>query len=273
MSDPLDDDLRSALGGILDLAPSPLSAQSTEMVARNDVPRHRRRRALVLLSVLAAVLVVGIGAGLTSLARQPAHIRTAEPSATAAATVTSVASPAESAVPITNVAAPPAVASASETLQPTRRLVTILIWALLAVVLLAVELHHLAFFAMFGAAGAAAAAVTAALAPTAIPLQILLAIIVAAVGLVAVRPHMSRAFARRGPGLVIGGVHGGLVGARGITTDEVSPRAGGHVRLLGENWLAVTDPFGPPIPPATHVIVTAVVGTTLTVTPAYEEYE
>jgi membrane protein implicated in regulation of membrane protease activity len=101
----------------------------------------------------------------------------------------------------------------------------------------------------------------------------LVAVVVAAVGLVVVRPHMSRAFAHRGPGLVIGGVHGGLVGAKGITTDEVGSHAGGHVRLLGENWLAATASFSPPIPPATHVIVTAVVGTTLTVTPAYEEYE
>ncbi len=72
---------------------------------------------------------------------------------------------------------------------------------------------------------------------------------------------------------MIGGVHGGLVGAKGITTDEVGPLPGGHVRLLGENWLAATATFSPSIPPATHVIVTAVVGTTLTVTPAYEEYE
>jgi membrane protein implicated in regulation of membrane protease activity len=267
MTEPLDKDLRSALGDILDLAPSPLAAKAGAPLVRIDARPNRRPRAVAMLSVLAAVLVFGIGAGLISLAHQPAQIRTGEPS------VTLVAAPSVSVAPVTSAIEAPAVASASQSLQPTRRLVTMLIWALLGVVLLAVEMHHLAFFAMFGAAGAFAAAITAALVPTGIPLQILVAIVVAAVGLVAVRPHMSRAFARRGPGLVIGGVHGGLVGAKGITTDEVGPQPGGHVRLLGENWLAATATFSPPIPPATHVVVTAVVGTTLTVTPAYEEYE
>jgi membrane protein implicated in regulation of membrane protease activity len=267
MSEPLDDDLRSALGDILDLAPSPLAAKTDGSVVRSDAHPHHRSRAMVLLSVMAAVLVFGIGAGLISLARQPAQIRTGEPA------ITLTTTPSVSVASVTSVVETPSIASVSQSVQPTRRFVTILIWVLLGVVLLAVEMHHLAFFAMFGAVGALAAAVTAVFAPTVIPLQILVAVIVAAIGLVAVRPHMSRAFARRGPGLVIGGVHGGLVGARGITTDEVGPRPGGHVRLLGENWLAATATFCPPIPPATHVIVTAVVGTTLTVTPAYEEYE
>jgi membrane protein implicated in regulation of membrane protease activity len=267
MSEPLDDDLRSALGDILDLAPSPLAAKADASVAQSDMHTRRPPRAVALLWVMATVLVFGIGAGLISLARQPAQIRTGEPA------ITLTTAPSVSVAPVSSVVEAPAIASVSRSVQPTRRLVTILIWVLIGVVLLAVEMHHLAFFAMFGAVGALAAAVTAVFAPTAIPLQILVAIVVAAVGLVAVRPHMSRAFARRGPGLVIGGVHGGLVGARGITTDEVGPRPGGHVRLLGENWLAATATFSPPIPPATHVIVTAVVGTTLTVTPAYEEYE
>jgi membrane protein implicated in regulation of membrane protease activity len=267
MSESHDDDLRSALGDILNLAPSPTAAKTEASVATGDARPRRRPRAVALLSVMAALLLFGIGAGLTSIARQPAQIRTGEPSATL------VTAPAASIAPVSSVVNTPAVASVSASVQPTRRVVTILIWVLVAVVLLAVEMHHLAFFAMFGAAGAFAAALTAAFAPTAVPLQILVAIIVAAVGLIAVRPHMSRAFARRGPGLVIGGVHGGLVGAKGITTDEVGPHSGGHVRLLGENWLATTAAFSPPIPPATHVIVTAVVGTTLTVIPAYEEFE
>ena len=36
--------------------------------------------------------------------------------------------------------------------------VVALVWIVLCVVLIGVELHHLAFFAMFGAAGSAAAA-------------------------------------------------------------------------------------------------------------------
>lgn len=148
-----------------------------------------------------------------------------------------------------------------------------LIWLFVGVVLVAVEMHHLAFFAMFAAAGAFAAALTAVIVPSAVGLQMLVAIVVAAFGLVVVRPHMSRAFARRGPGVVIGGVHGGLVGARGITIDPVGHHSDGHVRLLGEKWLAVTEASGHPIPPATRVLVTRVVGTTLTVIPAFEELQ
>ena len=137
-------------------------------------------------------------------------------------------------------------------------------WILIGVVLLAVELHHLAFFAMFGAAGAFAASVVALLAPWSIPVQVLVAVAVAALGLGLVRPHMSEAFAHRGPGVRIGGVHGGLIGATGVAVDEIGSQPSGHVRLLGEQWLAVTVD-GEPIPPSTPVFVIGVVGTTLKV--------
>ena len=139
-----------------------------------------------------------------------------------------------------------------------------IVWIAISVALLAVELHHLAFFAMFGSAGAAAGAGIAVLAPSAIPLQVAVAVAVAGTGLVVVRPYVSRAFAHRGPAVRIGGVHGGLIAARGVTLDEVGPDDAGHVRILGERWLAVTSD-GDPIPPETPVIVTNVVGTTLTV--------
>lgn len=147
-----------------------------------------------------------------------------------------------------------------------------IVWIAISVVLLAVELHHLAFFAMFGSAGAAASAGVAAFAPTAIPFQIAVAVGVAGTGLVAVRPYVSRAFAHRGPGVRIGGVHGGLIAARGVTLDEVGPDDAGHVRILGERWLAVTGD-GDPIPPETPVIVTNVIGTTLTVRAAENHWE
>jgi inner membrane protein len=140
-------------------------------------------------------------------------------------------------------------------------------WVVLALVLVAIELAALALFAMFGAAGAAAAAVVALIAPDAIALQIGVAIVVAVVGIVLVRPYVSKAFAHHGPDDRIGGVHGGLISARGMTLDEVGGDVVGHVRILGENWLAVTaEPH--PIQPDTPVIVTAITGTTLTVRPA-----
>ena len=145
-----------------------------------------------------------------------------------------------------------------------------IVWIVIAVLLVAVELHHFAFFAVFGAAGAAAAAVVAVIAPSLVPLQIAVAVLVAAGGVLLGRPYMSRAFARN-PGIRIGGVHGGLVSARGVTLDEVGGANPGHVRILGERWLAVSA-YGDLIPPATPVIVTEVTGTTLTVR-AEEEWE
>ena len=156
-----------------------------------------------------------------------------------------------------------------------------LVWIVLCVVLIGVELHHLAFFAMFGAAGSAAAAAVAVAAPSHVLVQTCVAVGVSAVGVAFVRPQVSEAFARRGPGTAIRGVvqggelgelHGGLIGARGMTVDEVKLDASGHVRLLGETWLAVTAD-GSLIPPSTAVIVTNVVGTTLTVRTAEEHWE
>jgi len=140
-----------------------------------------------------------------------------------------------------------------------------LVWIILCVVLIGVELHHLAFFAMFGAAGSAAAAIVAVFAPSAIAAQVIVAIGVAGAGVVLVRPHMSQAYVHRGSSShEIRGVHGGLVGSRGLTVDEVRMDPSGHVRILGETWLAVTAD-GSQIPPSTAVVVTNVVGTTLTV--------
>ena len=141
-------------------------------------------------------------------------------------------------------------------------------WIVLAVIFVAAELHSVAFFAVFGAAGSAAAAIVALVAEDAFVLQIAVAIAVAVLGVVLVRPYVSKVFESHGPSDRIGGVHGGLISARGVTLDivgsEVAPA--GHVRILGENWLAVTA-IGQPIPPHTPVIVTAVTGTTLTVRP------
>lgn len=138
------------------------------------------------------------------------------------------------------------------------------VWIIIAVLLVAVEMHHLAFFAVFAAAGAVAAAVVAAFAPSAYGWQVAVASAVAIIGVVAVRPYVSRAFAHRGEGIVVHGVHGGLVGAQAMTIDEVTAHATGHVYLLGESWLAVTTD-GITIAPGTAVQIAAVKGTTLTV--------
>ena len=139
-------------------------------------------------------------------------------------------------------------------------------WVLLGAVLLGVELHHWAFFAMFGALGSFAAAAVAVALPHQLLVQVLVFLVLTGVGIAAVRPYVSRAFDRRRGGHVARGVHGGIVGQHVLTLDEIGDlHHPGHVRLAGERWLAVSH--GEPIAPGCPVLVTAVVGTTLTVQP------
>ena len=140
-------------------------------------------------------------------------------------------------------------------------------WVLVGVVLLLVEMHNLAFFAAFAAIGAFAAAGVALVAPDALAAQAVVAAALGLGGIAAARPWVSRAFDARRSGHVIRGVHGGLVGAEGVTLDRVGDAHHlGHVRLTGERWLAVTG-GGEPIGPGVPVVVTAVRGTTLVVWP------
>jgi membrane protein implicated in regulation of membrane protease activity len=143
----------------------------------------------------------------------------------------------------------------------------LVVWLVIGGLLLLLEMHHWAFYALFGAIGAFGAAAVALVAPTAIPAQAGVAAGLCVVGVVAVRPFVSNALDARRTGHVIRGVHGGLVGLEAVTLDEVGDaHRSGHVRLTGERWLAISG-GGEPIPPDCTVVVTAVRGTTLVVWP------
>lgn len=143
----------------------------------------------------------------------------------------------------------------------------VVVWVLVGVLLVLVEMHHLAFFALFAAVGSFAAAGVALVAPDAIALQAGVGVAVTAAGVGAVRPLVSQAFAASRRGHVVRGVHGGIVGHEAVTLDDVGgAHRSGHVRLTGERWLAISG-SGRPIGPDTTVIVTAVQGTTLVVWP------
>ena len=147
-------------------------------------------------------------------------------------------------------------------------MIVVVVWLAMAVLLFWFELHHLAFYALFGAVGCLAGALIAFATPAPVSVQLLSAVAVTAVGVVAIRPRVSSAFANRIPGGHVAlGVHGGLVGQEALTLDAVGddPEPG-HVRLVGERWLAVSG-SGDTIPAHTKVLVTAVQGTTLTVWP------
>jgi membrane protein implicated in regulation of membrane protease activity len=140
-------------------------------------------------------------------------------------------------------------------------------WIAVGVVLIAVELHNMAFYALFAALGSFAAAIVASVWPGAVALQVATAVIVAAAGILLVRGRVSAAFAHHHEGRHVPGVHGGLIGQEVVTLDRVGGMDQvGHVRLAGERWRAVSG-ADVPIPPGTTVLVTAVRGTTLTVWP------
>ena len=140
-------------------------------------------------------------------------------------------------------------------------------WIAVGVVLIAVELHHMAFYALFVAVGCFAAAVVASVAPGAVGVQVATAVVVAAAGILVIRGRVSAAVAHHHEGEHVPGVHGGLVGQEVLTLDRVGGEDQvGHVRLAGERWRAVSG-ADVPLPPGTTVLVTAVRGTTLTVWP------
>ena len=142
----------------------------------------------------------------------------------------------------------------------------VIVWIVLAIGLVAFEIHHLAFYAMFGAIGAAAGAIMAAASPEAVGAQLGVALVATTASTVLVRPILRQAYERRRvTGPVARGVHGGLVGHHGVTLDRVGDANQlGHVRLAGERWLAATvgDDV---IDPGQPVVVVEIKGTTLTV--------
>jgi membrane protein implicated in regulation of membrane protease activity len=144
----------------------------------------------------------------------------------------------------------------------------VIAWIAAGVVLLAVELHHFAFYALFAAVGCFAGAVVAVFAPDAIALQLVATVLLAVGGIGLVRPRMSAALLARHGSHHSRGVHGGFVGQEVVTLDLVGGVGRvGHVELAGERWLAVSG-ADVALPPGTRVLVTGVEGTTLIVWPA-----
>jgi membrane protein implicated in regulation of membrane protease activity len=140
-----------------------------------------------------------------------------------------------------------------------------ILWLALAAALVAAEVHTQTLYALFLAVGALLALVLAAVG---LPfwLQVSVAGVAGAAGLVAVRPVAARLMQeRRTAPYRFPGMAGGLVGQRAITTDTVGDEHHpGHAVLGGERWLAMTD-AADPLPAQTEVVVAAVRGTTLLV--------
>jgi membrane protein implicated in regulation of membrane protease activity len=140
-------------------------------------------------------------------------------------------------------------------------------WLIAGLVLLAVEAHTVAFYALFLALGAFAAAVVSGIG---LPLWVD-AVVFAGVATgttLLVRPLLKASYDRhQAPRLVLPGGSDSLVGQRALTLDDVGDEHHpGHAKLAGENWLAVTDEPGG-LGRDTAVMVVEVRGTTLVVMP------
>ena len=140
-------------------------------------------------------------------------------------------------------------------------------WLVVGLLLVALEVHSQAFFAIFLAAGAFAATIVTAVG---VPIW-LSAIVFAGVslgGTLFIRPGLKRLSDRHiGPRLELPGSSDSLVGSRALTIDPVGDEHHpGHARLAGERWLAVTEEPGG-VAPETQVMVVEVRGTTLVVMP------
>jgi membrane protein implicated in regulation of membrane protease activity len=143
------------------------------------------------------------------------------------------------------------------------------LWVVMTVAFVLVEVHTLAFYALFVAAGSAVAAVTSLLGGS-LWLQGLLFVVVCLGGWALVRPVLRSRFDRNVPVNKFHGIQAsadGLVGQRAITLDTIGDEHHpGHLLFAGGRWLAVTD--AEPLPPQVQVVVVAVRGTTLLVHPA-----
>ena len=141
------------------------------------------------------------------------------------------------------------------------------VWLVAGLLLVALEVHSQAFFAIFLALGAFAATVVSVVGAP-VWLSAIAFAGVAVAGTLLVRPTLRRVSDRRmGPRLALPGSSDGLVGSRALTLDEVGDEHHpGHARLAGERWLAVTDEPGG-VAAQTQVMVIDVRGTTLVVMP------
>ena len=140
-------------------------------------------------------------------------------------------------------------------------------WLIVGLLLVALEVHSQAFFAIFLAVGAFAATIVSAVG---LPIWVT-AVVFAGVslgGTLLIRPSLKRISDRRmGPRLALPGASDSLVGSRALTLDQVGDEHHpGHARLAGEKWLAVSEEPGG-VAAQTQVMVVEVRGTTLVVMP------
>lgn len=137
------------------------------------------------------------------------------------------------------------------------------VWVGAAALLAIAELLSMDFVLLMLAFGALGGGATDALGAP-VPVQVLVAVVVALGTLVFVRPSVVRRM-HSGPELTMG--HAALVGRKALVTEEVTSHAG-LVRLAGEVWTARPYDDGMTIPVGVTVDVFEIKGATAVVYPS-----
>jgi membrane protein implicated in regulation of membrane protease activity len=137
------------------------------------------------------------------------------------------------------------------------------VWLGVALVLVAVETATVDFTFLMLAGGAVGGSLAAAFgAPPAV--QAVVAALVAVALLAVVRPWLKRRLTSHAPALLMGAAAN--VGRSAVALDRVT-RAGGRVKLAGEEWSART--LGDSIEPGEEVVVDSIDGATAIVSRAH----
>lgn len=141
-------------------------------------------------------------------------------------------------------------------------------WFVAAAGLAAVEIFTLDLTFLMLASGAVAGGIVA-LAGGPVWLAFLVALVVSAAMLAALRPWLLRSMRKRGVGLVETNV-AAVVGTKGRTIDPVTETSG-RIKLRGEVWTARIEDDAEPIDEGAEVIVVRIVGATAIVAPEKEQ--
>ena len=141
----------------------------------------------------------------------------------------------------------------------------LIFWVVAALAFAVGEMVTLGFFALFLAVAAAGSAVAAALRANLL-VQGLVFAVLAVGGVLVARPPLLRwvHYRRRGTGATLSGAEE-MIGRTGLVTESIKgPHQGGHVKIMGERWPAITAD-GSPVKEGAEVRVVEIRNSTLVV--------
>ena len=141
----------------------------------------------------------------------------------------------------------------------------LIFWVVAALAFAVGEMVTLGFFALFLSGAAAGSAVAAALGANLL-VQGLVFAVLAVGGVLVARPPLLRwvHYRRRGTGATLSGAEE-MIGRTGLVTESIKgPHQGGHVKIMGERWPAITAD-GSPVKEGAEVRVVEIRNSTLVV--------